>query len=260
MQHFDIRTADDLRRRLPPSLQKMQIFVYEKTDSTMTRAKLFAKEHGEDAIFIAREQSEGVGRLDRSFCSPEDRGLYASFLIHFPIDASRASLLTPLVAVCLCRVLRALTPLEPKIKWVNDIYIGERKLAGILTRAELSEGSLSYAIIGVGLNVLGRTLPEEIADIATTVELECGKALSVASLAAALTEELYASLPLVGSKEIADEYRKESMLTGRRVTVNKIGASYPATVVGISDSLELLLRLDDGGLESLGTGEVSIRL
>lgn len=260
MQSFDKDSSDGIRRRLLPNLQKMQIFVYDETDSTMTRAKLFAAEHSEEALFVAASQSEGVGRLGRRFYSPRGRGLYMSLLIRERLAATMATALTPFVAVCLCRALRALTPLNPKIKWVNDIYIGERKLAGILTRTQVSDGELSYAVIGVGVNLSGLDLPEEIADIATTVEAECAAAPTAAELASALVNEIYSALDLVGSQEIADEYRAACMLLGRRVTVFGTGESYPATVTGISDSLELLVRLDDGREAALSTGEVSIRL
>ena len=256
----DILTEAAIRAALPEKYRDLQIFVYDTTDSTNTRAEIFAREGGTEAVFVAREQTAGRGRRGRSFVSGRDLGLYISFLLGRRPDASAALSLTSYSAVALSRTVERLFGARPSIKWVNDIYLGERKLAGILTTGQVSEDGrgLDFAVVGIGINILGRDFPREIRDIATSLEREGYGGVSLPDFAAAFINEFYSSLHLVGEREITEEYRSRQMLTGRRVTVERAGESFTAEVLGVSDSCALRLRLDGGEEIFLSTGEVSV--
>ena len=135
-----------------------------------------------------------------------------------------------------------------------------KKLAGILTEGKgKCEGVLSYAIVGIGINLLKQEFPEEVKDIATTVEDECGKDVDINLLTARIVKKFFDNLNLVGTKELAEEYKSRCFLIGCDVTVIKPTANYPATVKDITDRCELIITLPDGNEEILSTGEVSIR-
>ena len=251
-----------IKRRIGDLSKKIPIIVYKTTDSINTQAKL-AAESGkyESAVFIAGEQTAGRGRLGRNFISESGKGLYFSILISGSFAPDFAVSLTTYMAVVASRAIEKLTDTEPKIKWVNDIYLGGKKAAGILTEGKASDdgSSLSYAVIGIGINLLKQDFTDEVKKIATTLEDECEKKVDINDLGAVIVKEFFDRLDLAGTKEIADEYKSRSFLIGEEVTVIKPSGSYDALVKDITDKCELLLALNDGSIETLSTGEVSVR-
>lgn len=242
----------------------LPIFVMDSTESTSLDARKYAEEHPEMrcALFVANGQTAGRGRLGRSFLSNEGVGLYFSLLLRGVGEASDALSLTTYSAVSLCHALCRVADIEPKIKWVNDIYIGDKKLAGILAEGKLSSdasGRLDYAIIGVGVNV-GRQDFGELSSIATDIESECGTRPNRSSLAGELLLELLSNLDSAGTRGVAEEYASLSMLTDRRVKVITPTGEYPATVLGIAEGCTLRVRLDTGEEKTLFTGEVSLKV
>ena len=240
----------------------MSINVYKKIDSTNTQAKLHT-ERGRcgNAIFVASEQTAGRGRLGRSFVSNKNKGLYLSILLNEKLPPEFATALTTYMAVVASRAIFSLSGVTPDIKWVNDLYLGGKKCAGILTEGKASESgdTLDYAVVGIGINLCKQDFPDEVKAIATTLEDECKKRVNRCDLAALIVKEFFENLHLVGSPEIADEYKSRSFLIGKQVTVIKPTLKYAATVKDITDKCELLLTLEDGTEEILSTGEVSVR-
>ncbi len=246
--------------------EKIKLHLYRTTDSTNIRSKEFAKSCSEDEkkyihIFIAEEQTAGRGRLGKSFDSKGGCGLYMSILNHRNVFAADGVAITAYTAVAVCRALCRMTPLSPRIKWVNDIYIGRKKLCGILVEgsADPTTGKLRYSVTGIGLNLLRRDFGE-LSDIATDIESECGTALPVSRVAAEIAREFISKLDTAGTAECVAEYRRLSMLVGERVRVIKPSGAYPGTVLGITDKCELLIVRDDGTEEALSSGEVSLKL
>ena len=239
----------------------LSITVYKKIDSTNTQAKIVAdNKECQRGIFVASEQTAGRGRMGRSFTSNKGKGLYLSILIGKELPADFATSLTTYMAVIAARAIASLTTIDPKIKWVNDIYAGGKKLAGILTEGKAkSEGTLAYAVVGIGINILKQEFPDDVKAIATTIEDECGKAVDVNDLTAYIVKEFFENLHLVGTPALAEEYRSRSFLIGAQVSVIKPTLTYEATVEGITDKCELMLSLPDGSQEILSTGEVSVR-
>lgn len=239
----------------------MQLLVYKTIGSTNTEAKKLGNENTvKRAILISGEQTAGRGRLSRSFASNDGKGLYLSILLGEELPADFATSLTTYMAVVASRSIDSLSGLTTSIKWVNDIYSGGKKLAGILTEGKgKCGGVLSYAVVGIGVNLLKQNFPEDVKNIATTVEDECGKIIDVNELAALIIKSFFENLHLVGTKELADEYRARSFLIGAKVNVIKPTETYEATVTGITDKCELILSLANGDEEILSTGEVSVR-
>ena len=237
----------------------MELFKYGITDSTSTRAKEYAARGGRmPALFIANGQTSGRGRRGRSFDSADGKGLYMTLLFKPEKSECDPAVLTVRAAVALARSLRSVAGLSVGIKWVNDIFVSSKKLAGILAEGEmLASGAMSYAMIGVGVNLLSREFPPELCDIVTTVQDSCGKIVSPDALANAFVSEFFAASDI---GEVLKEYRELSVVIGKRVLVRRIsGEEFFADVVDITDSAALLVRRDDGSLEELISAEVSIK-
>ena len=251
------------KQRIKEQIDKdLSLVVYKTIDSTNTQAKL-AAERGEykRAVFIAGEQTAGRGRLGRSFVSSENNGLYLTILLNEEMPADFATSLTTYMAVVAARAVNTLAGIDVNIKWVNDLYAGGKKLAGILTEGKAAESgeALAYAVIGIGINIRKQNFPDEVKDIATTLEDQCSVKISVNDLAARIVNEFFADLSSVGTKKIADEYKSRSFVIGKRVNVIKPTVQYEALVTDITDKCELRLTLNNGAEEILSTGEVSIR-
>ena len=237
-------TAQDIIGHLPPSLRGIPITVLESTDSTNTRLRAMAADGCENmTLLCAERQTGGRGRHGRSFASPQG-GVYMSlYLREYPTSLP----LTVYAAVALRRALDPLTGGKARIKWVNDIFVGRLKVAGIL--AEAIPGG---AIIGIGVNLHSDGLPSELEGIAGAIGTDAPRCAVIA----AVTAELDAVLRL-GHDTVIEEYRRFSMLIGREVRFER-GSVNGGTVVGISDSGGLLAKCENGVIE-LTSGEVSFR-
>ncbi len=239
---------------------KMKLFKFDITDSTNERAREYAS-RGADAlpaVFIANGQSKGRGRRGRRFDSSVGKGLYMTVLFD-PWDAGiESSMITVRAAVAVARAIDAFAGISVGIKWVNDIFVGDRKLAGILAEGVRDGASgRELAALGIGVNLLHREFPPEICDIATSVEDVCGRLLSADTLAARILEEFFSD---TYERHILDEYRSRSVVIGKNVEVRRIlGESFTAKVLDITDSGALLVSRNGAETEELISAEVSIK-
>ncbi len=224
------------------------------TDSTNSQVREMAL-HGAtgEVTMIVERQTAGRGRRGRAFASPEG-GLYLSTLIH-PTEPVNPGLITCRAAVAGARAIESLCNLKIDIKWVNDLFVNRRKVAGILAEGVLSPtGQLTAVVVGIGINVAGN-LPAELESIATTLAQE-GATLSREDLAAAFLNEWEA---VQTNQDFMDEYRRRNLVLGKEVTVVQGDRVYTATAVSITDSGHLVVDTADGQRE-LTSGEVSLRL
>lgn len=223
----------------------------------------------EGTVLIAEEQTAGRGRLGRSFHSPKGSGIYMSILLRPTLQVSEALSLTTSIAVAATETLRALTGREVGIKWVNDLYLENRKICGILTEASMDFESqrLEYAIVGIGINLEAppEGFPEDIAQIAGALFAHgaCPEGFREQLIAGILQRFLamYHKLP---TAEYLQQYRDYSCIIGRTVHVieNVLNTAehYEALVTGIDDACGLVVQLPDGSRKTLTSGEVSLRL
>ncbi len=245
-------------------LQKVRVVEYDITDSTSTRAKLFAEsEAAEDktpAIFVSRAQSAGRGTRGRSFESPGDGGLYISLLIYPDLSITEAPSLTALAAVALCRALESfIGEGVVGIKWVNDVYAGGKKLAGILTEGAADVcGRLRYAVIGIGVNLADAEHSDEVQAIMTSAE-RLGVKIEARELARALCREIFELLPTVCSKEIAKEYERRSIVIGEQIEIHTPEGIFLERAIGLDERLALITEDGDGKIKKYVSGDVSIR-
>lgn len=260
----DTISANSIKTQLGSLADTWQVQVLEETDSTNTRLKGLAKAGAAEKLLLAADkQTAGRGRLGRSFLSPAGSGIYMSLLIRPNIPMERCTDLTVAAAVCVARALERCCGLQADIKWVNDLYVGGKKLCGILTEgAAKPDGSADYAVVGIGLNVgrLDCGSDHELAAIVTSLE-EQGCSISRCALIAAILAEFdryYADM-VANHPAMLEEYRRRMFLVGKTVTLSTDPQKRPHTVIGVDDHAGLIVQAADGSRLTLQSGEVSVR-
>ena len=239
--------------------EKFDIIYRETVGSTNTELKALAEQGSpEGTVLIAGEQTAGKGRRGRSFCSPKDTGLYMSVLFRPDFSAEKALFITTCAAVAVAEAVDEITGGEAKIKWVNDVYLNNKKVCGILTEAsvDFEGGGLNYAICGIGVNFSGEALPEELKEIAGGIGGD-PKALKP-KLAAEILSRFFRYYERLEALDFLPEYRRRSLLTGKTVSFTRDGEQYKALVLGIDEKARLMVRLENGEELALSSGEVII--
>ena len=239
-----------LRQALGPDYGSIPVQMLAETDSTNLRLKEWARAGRvfPPYLLTADSQTAGRGRLGRSFVSPPGTGLYMS-LLAAPPAGTDAGNVTILAAVSVCRAIEELTDLRPKIKWVNDLFVGGRKVCGIL-----AEGVEQGVIIGIGVNLLpppGGFPPE--AGVAGALN----RAVDRAALAGRIAHHLLIGLENIGDPAILAAYRARMPLIGQRVEFLQNGQTKNALVTGVADDGGLMI-LTETGPAVLRCGEVTL--
>ncbi|MBE6754625.1 MAG: biotin--[acetyl-CoA-carboxylase] ligase [Ruminococcaceae bacterium] len=250
-------TQEAIKAYLPPWLGDMEIAVFDTVDSTNSEARRRIESgHNRPMIIAANAQTAGRGRRGRSFYSPAYTGLYMSIVIHPHSDFDGTVYIMTAAAVAVAKALERVAGVSAGIKWVNDIFVGERKVCGILAESvfDQSSGSIKSVIIGIGVNVTTCDFPEDIADTAGAAGVETDRS----RLAAAITEAWFETE--ADRSTYLDEYRRRSIVIGRRVRCMHNNESFCAEAVDIDERGGLIIRRDNGTTETLSSGEVSLRL
>ena len=239
------------------------LIYYESIDSTNTQAKILAFQGApRGTVLIADHQTGGRGRRGRSFHSPAGSGIYMSVILRPHCPPAQLMHLTCAAAVALCNAVEDACGFRPGIKWTNDLVYGQRKLAGILTELGFdAQGNVDWAIVGMGINCTQEEIqfPEEIRSMAGSLASVSGKTIDRAKVAAAMMDALY-RMDLTDKEKILTRYRKDCVTLGKEVSVVRAdGVSHHCTALDIDAEGALIVRHSDGHLETVSSGEVSIR-
>ncbi len=237
---------------------EIEIFLFDSIDSTNNEAKRKIKNGlKNDAIFIAREQTAGRGRQGKSFYSPLDSGFYFTAVLHPENNIEEIVGITTAAAVVVVDALKNQTKKHPKIKWVNDIYIDEKKVCGILAESvfDFEKGKSDAVIIGIGINLTTEIFPDEISSIAGSI----GSAINKSLLAAELFKGLKNICSDLVQRKFMEDYRRYSMILGREIRFFKNGANHKAIATDITHSGELKVITEKGEEMLLNSGEISIK-
>ncbi len=222
---------------------------FESVDSTSTYAKNNVSQLFLPALITADEQTAGRGRRGNSFFSPKGTGLYMTLLIPAP---ENCELITPLAAVAVCKVLES-RGVKLKIKWVNDLFLNNKKVCGILTELYIKNEN-KYVSIGIGINLTTVSFPKELV-CAGSIELDCVKT----ELAEEIAESILMLIDKQDNKIIIDEYRKRLFIIGKEITYKNNNAEYSAVAVDINESCNLIVKHSNGETDVLSSGEISIK-
>lgn len=242
---------------------KIKIETLEKATSTNSLIREKAKESEEGLVIVAGEQSEGRGRMGRSFFSPGDSGIYMSLLLKPQIKPEDAVQITTAAAVSVCKALEYLGVSDSEIKWVNDIYIGNRKVCGILTESSFNSqsGTLDFAVLGVGINIYEAEdgFPDGIKDIAGAVFSERREDLRNRFIAEFINS-FFNFYNVISSKSHLKEYKEKSFVLGKEITIIQGENIRDGKAIDIDDNCNLVVELPDGKTERLCSGEISVRV
>jgi BirA family biotin operon repressor/biotin-[acetyl-CoA-carboxylase] ligase len=236
------------------------ILRFDTIDSTNTEAAREAKLGAEEGLcIVAARQTAGRGRHGRTWVSDKDSGLYFSIVLRPKIEPRFLPLITLMAGVAVYDVLKEFG-VKPDIKWVNDLLAGEKKVGGILAETVETPAGLAV-VVGIGLNLTSRNFPDEIADMATSIEAETGKRVNAGEISEVLTRYLSYFYGMLndenGAAEIVHNWRqRSSYFSGKRVRVTLNGE----TIEGITDGLEengaLRVKSDGGSVRIIQAGDV----
>ena len=265
-----IRTLTDFRQQilscLPPEYPwGDHISCFDTLDSTNDRLKALARQGApEGTAIFADQQTGGHGRLGRSFHSPAGMGIYLSLLLR-PVCAPQDLMhLTCAVAVAMADAVEAAAGFRPGIKWTNDLVFGKRKLGGILTELGLSpRGQLDYAILGIGINCCqeSQDFPPELKSIAGSLAMVARKPIDRARAAAAMLSALHRmnTCLLTGQADMLAQYRRDCVTLGKDISLLRGDFVRHGYALDVDDAGALVVRYEDGQLEHVSSGEVSVR-
>ncbi len=243
--------------------QKLNITIFDELDSTNNYLKkLGSQGEKENQLVIAESQTGGRGRMGRSFYSPNGTGIYFSLLLHPKFSAEKSLFLTVMAAVSVAETVMKYSKNDVKIKWVNDIYINGKKVCGILTEGAINSNKmLDYAVVGIGINVISpeNGFPDDIKEIATAIfpgkTDDYIKEKIVANVVNNFLD-MYNGI----DTDYVKRYKEYSYLTDKEINIIQGETIRPATAMDITDDCHLLVRNEDGEIEEISSGDVSVRV
>lgn len=236
---------------------KVDILCFDSIDSTNNETKRIAKNTKvTPTLIVAKHQSAGRGRLGRTFYSPKDTGLYMSLLINTGTGNASTLSLTSATAVYVCQAISKLTALCPQIKWVNDVYIDNKKVCGILCESITDNNNeIKAVIIGIGINISTTAFPADLEDIATSLDVSIDKNL----LCAYITDKLIDYITF-GDCNVLNSYKDLSLVLNKEITYTHNGITKTATAIDIDNNGGLVIKDEGSTILTLNSGEITVRL
>ena len=241
--------------------KKMRYF--ESTPSTIAVAKEMcgsedpAKLHG--MVIIAEEQTGGVGRMGRVWVSPSG-GIWITIILKPQIPVDHVFMVTMAGAVAVARAIRKEFDLGALIKWPNDIYIGDKKVAGLLLELSAEADNIHYCILGIGVdaNISPHELTSSVTGSVTSISAEVGYDVDRASLLARLLKEFESRYNLIESQEydtVIREWKSLSCTIDQRVRISTVKSTFEGVAIDIDEFGALIIRKDDGRVERVIAGD-----
>lgn len=248
-------------KRLPSDFS---LVVYDCVDSTNKVLKEMANEGAKDkTVVLANTQTDGRGRLGRSFFSPNGSGIYMSVLLKPNMAPDKATNITACAGVAVCTALEKIYNISPKIKWVNDVFIEGKKVCGILAESVVNpqKNLPEYCVLGIGLNLFAPNdgFPSEISQIAGSV-VKCNS-INIEEKAHVISQiliDFFKIFDKINGNSILNEYKKRMFLINETVTVNA-AVPFEAKIIDINEDFSLKLQMSDGKIINLNTGEIGIK-
>ncbi len=266
METPDTLYPAEIKRLLNTKIIGKEIVFIESVDSTNNHGKrLCEKGFIEGTLIIAEEQTTGRGRLGREWVSPKGEGIWISILLKPNIKPEEASQITILTAYAVAKSIRELLDVDAMIKWPNDIVIGGKKVCGILTEMGGEIDVINYLIVGIGINanIEERFFIENGLSTATSLRLIKGEPIDRKVLLSKVIknfEQLYIDFIKTSNIEsILNNYRKMSATLDKEIKVTYNKEEIEGKAIDINNSGQLIVKLRNGNIIELASGEVSVR-
>lgn len=242
-----------------------KITVYDSLASTNQTAKemaLTGAEHG--TVIIADGQTAGRGRYGRAFCSPPGYGIYMSMILRpKQLQLNPPTLITAFAALTVCEAITAVAKKDARIKWVNDVYLDEKKICGILTEAvtDFESGSIEWVVVGIGINFSTPTevFPKELHPIAGAIFSGSEQTVTRNQLVAEIINRFLADENQYEAEAIFSKYKERLMMLDKKITVIRGKERFKAVALDIDDSGQLIVKDEMGNMHILSSGEISIQ-
>ncbi len=236
------------------------VLYYPSVSSTMDVARVEAQKNAvEGTVVFADEQTAGRGRIKRAWFTPKGSSIALSVIL-YP-DARRLPYLIMVASLAVAKSIKAITGLNPQIKWPNDVLLNGKKVSGILIENGICGNKISYAVIGIGINInLDCSGIPEISHLATSLSDETGKPVSrlaVIRNMLAEMEKLYTSLS--SKNTVFEEWRDNLVTLGKRVKATAIDAVYEGVAESVARDGSLIIRTRGGQTVRVVAGDVTLR-
>ena len=246
-------TEENIKKHLCCNSYEFEIF--DKIDSTNTYARNVLKD---GKVIISDMQKNGRGRMGRNFYSPEDNGIYMSVVLKVDKEYSDLDLFTVAVASITLSAIEKVTGKTCFVKWVNDIFLNDKKVSGILCENVLSKDGkkIEYIIIGIGINVKSvKDFPMDLKDIAGCIE-EIDRNILIAEILKG-TQTLRKDFNL---KKYLKLYKEKSMVINKNISFSLNSKEYSGKVEDINDKGNLVVRIPNGDIKIIKSGEIRLNL
>ncbi|MBM7636418.1 bifunctional biotin--[acetyl-CoA-carboxylase] ligase/biotin operon repressor BirA [Streptococcus saliviloxodontae] len=248
----DLLVPSLIEKKSPP----LKVFLNEQSISTQIDAKAGIElGHPTNTLYLAPNQTGAKGRFGRPFYASSQGGIYMSLRLSPDCDFHNLKPYTVLAAASLVKAIHRLTGIQCQIKWVNDVYLGNKKIAGILTEAisSVETGTVTDLIIGIGINLVIKDFPDDLTDKAGSLFTEeCPISRND------LISEIWSIFYQTPEKDLIRYYKEQSLVLDRLVSYQKDGHEYRGLVTDITDSGQLIISLKDGQKDTLSSGEISL--
>jgi BirA family biotin operon repressor/biotin-[acetyl-CoA-carboxylase] ligase len=260
----EVYGKNELESRMNTRWAGRPVSFYESLGSTNLQAKLDAENGAaQGALVVADMQTAGRGRRGKSWCSPAGKNIYFTLILKPELAPDKASMLTLVMGLAVAEGIRRTCGADAMIKWPNDIVIDGRKVCGMLTEMSVEREFIHYVVIGVGINVRAQEFAPEIASMAACLQEVCGKRVSRAELAACIMEEFEKYYDIFLETEeltgLLERYNELLINRDRQVRVLDPAGEFQGISRGIDSRGELLVEREDGSVERVYAGEVSVR-
>ncbi len=240
-----------------------QIRHFDRTASTSWIAKKLASEtdpeklHG--MVIIAEEQTGGVGRLGRAWVSPAG-GIWATILLKPKIPLDHLFMVTMAGSVAIARAIRKEYDISALIKWPNDIFVGDKKVAGLLLELAAEADTVHYGLLGIGIdaNISLDELSSSLQETVTSLQAEVGHEVDRVALLARILREFelrYQQLEDGEYDSIIREWKSLSLTLDHRVAIRTVNKTFEGEAIDIDDHGALVLRKDNGRIERIIAGD-----
>lgn len=255
--------VEALRPRLTGAWRELEC--HPVLDSTQRRARELAVAGApEGTAVFAERQTAGRGRLGRAWFSPAGVNVMCTVVLRPPWHPGRVAPLPLVAGLAVADAVRETIGRDPGLKWPNDVQLGRRKVAGVLTELMGETDRVEAVLLGVGINVNlpANAIPRELAAIATSLRIEAGRPvdrLAVAARLLAAIEARYGRFLAEGFRGMRAEWEGAAVLTGCDVEVTGAGLPVTGRVRGIDDDGALLLGDAGGATRRVVAGEVTLR-
>jgi BirA family biotin operon repressor/biotin-[acetyl-CoA-carboxylase] ligase len=252
---------EELLEGLGTQVVGKRIFSFETIDSTNACAKTLGDAGtAEGAVVFANYQTNGRGRLGRSWLAEPDSNLLFSVLLRPPVSIESSGLLTLYASVGIAMAVEQIIGESVECKWPNDLLLHGKKFCGILLECSFQQSELSYAVVGAGINVNQQVLPPELTERATSLAIETGSALDRKEVFRSILREMDTLYKFVLQGDftfIVTEWVKRCSIFGKTVIVRQNEQSISGIALRLNHDAGLVLQTNDGPV-TVYAGDVAL--